>query len=180
MPRSDFLRALVFALIAGLGVVPFWALAARHLAVDDALGMYLLGSAVVYVTLIAPRARSPLGATVLCASLATAVAIIAPGLPTAALASAVIVALARSGMLRPLPIGRALWVEGSLWLGGLALGAWLYDGSLAGYALAVWVVWLLQALYALTPTSERSEDGDGAGADPFDVALGAADRLMER
>jgi hypothetical protein len=172
----SFLRALLFALFAGLGALPFQLLFGTPWDHDPSLAVYQLGLAVLAVIAGAPSLRSALGAGALAAMLCAALALTLPGIATATLGALCALGLARSALCYPRPFARALAFELLLALPSAVAFALLHDGYVLGNSLAVWAFWLVQSAFALLPGTPRATAT--SSGDPFEAAASAAERLM--
>ncbi len=174
-----FSRTLVFGALAAVG----WPAAALLLTVvvdaRDALAIYLVGVAAVYVAGLGRSPRRALGNGLLALALGVALLLLAPGMGTVALGAALLVGLGRfrlhgGGERRT----RAAVLElGTLGL-GLVLARALAGPSPIAVGLALWAFFVAQSLYFLAPGVRRSRT-DVDSIDPFDLAVRRAEAMMD-
>jgi hypothetical protein len=178
MARAQFLRGIVFALLAGAGsVLALLFVAPRWGYGGAAAAMLGLGAAVLHPLFVSANLRRGLLGSALAAALGLPVAALVTSPSVVLTLALVVLALCRSVCVFPRPFARALLLE-LFFLGlGLALACFFYDGSLVGVAFATWAFWLVQAGFALTLTSSAKAEEPG---DPFERAHAAAQALLER
>lgn len=178
MARSQFARALSFALLAGPLSWFALVLATPLFGQEQAFALYGLGCVTLHPLFIADNLRRGVRASLLAAALCL-VAVVMFGRPMvlATLAPAIL-ALVRSAYLFPKPLARALFFELVFNVGALFALGFFYDGGAIGCAFASWSFWLIQSAFALLPGS-RSAAQVGP-SDPFERAHAAAIQLLER
>lgn len=173
-----FPRTLLFGALAGVG----WPAAALLLTVAfdarDALAIYLVGVAAIYVAGLGGSPRRALGNGLLALGLGALLLLLAPGMATVALGAALLVGLCRFRLYGEGGRTRAAVVElGTLGL-GLALARALAGPSPMAVALAIWAFFVAQSLYFLAPGLRRRHR-DVDSIDPFDLAVRRAEALMD-
>jgi hypothetical protein len=177
MARAQFLRGLVFALLAGAGSVLALLLIAPRWGYGGSAAVLGLGAALLYPLFVSAELRRGLLGSALAAivSLPLAALVRSPDLVLAL--ALVVLALCRSVCVFPRPFARALLLELAFLGLGLALACFFYDGSLEGVAFASWAFWLVQAGFALTVSSSAKPEEPG---DAFERAHAAAQAVLER
>jgi hypothetical protein len=178
MGWNTFGRSAVFAAVAGCGVMPWLLAVAPLLGVRRALAFYLVAATAAYVTAIAPALRRGLGAGVLVGILGAGVAVAAHSLAELTLGLAMLLALARTGVLYRARPGRALALEVALVTGGLLCARSLAGSSLLSVMLALWGFLLVQSVFFLVG-GVRTREAGVARKDPFDAAYERATALLE-
>ena len=172
-----FTRSILFAVAAAAGLpVAAWLLSPL-LGASAALATYTGATAIVYLAAMAPSRRAGVAAAALAALLIAGLLVLPLRLSTLAAGAAVVIAVCRSGLLyrsRPL---RAILLESTLVVGGLALAGFLAGKDLASGALAMWGFYLVQSLFPLAAGVEpRSPQAE---VDPFDRARGQLRALLD-
>jgi predicted membrane metal-binding protein len=178
MKRLSLLRGLVFALIAGLGVMFWLQIAGPSVGYARATALYGLGLLPCYALTVAPVLRRGVVACALSVALVAPVAVMEPGSRLVFALTPFILGIVRSAVLFPRPFARALFLE--LCVSGLALllAAFFHDASVVGVTFAVWVFWLVQAGFALAPGEAQAAQQDAD--DAFEVARARALAVLER
>ena len=171
-------RGLCFALLAGLGCLPWQLVWARHAGYTGAFGSYMLLLTVAALLWCAPSLRRGLAAAALGGLVLLPLALLGPAPSSALFAGLCMLGVGRSGVAYPRPLARALAVELSLGFAASCLALLLYDASLFGTALASWSFWLVQSVYSLVPG--RVGASPQVAADPFERARVAAEQLMQQ
>jgi hypothetical protein len=169
-------RRLLFALLAGLGTLPWQLLFAPGVGYGCSFGSYMLMLAIAAPLFQAPSLRRGCAAAGLTALVLVPIALATPTPLGALFAGLCMLGVGRSALCYRRPLARALGVELGLALGATFIAALLYDARLFGSALAVWAFWLVQSAFALLPG--RTESVDATSGDAFDDARDAAERLL--
>lgn len=176
MRAPDTTRALLFALVAGLGCFAWQLTAAPWLGYGRALSAYLLGLVVLAPVSYATSARRAVQAALVSLAIVLPALLFDPS-PRAAVAVGVLaLGLARSGAARRLSLGRGLCLELVVGLTAVFVAALVLGGSVFADGLAVWSFWLVQAAYGLLATGPVATDR--VPTDAFEQARDAADRLL--
>lgn len=178
MAWHGFGRTILFGGLAAAGW-PAVALLLRPFATpSDALAMYLLAVASVYVAGLGASPRRALGAGILASVMSTAVLVLAPGLGSVVAGAVAILAVGRVRLFQRGGTARTLAIEGATLAVGLLLARTLAGPEPVQVALALWAFFLPQSLYFLLGglTTRRDRIGD---LDPFDVAHHRAEALLE-
>jgi hypothetical protein len=178
MRRLSFLRGLLFALCAGLGVFLWLILAGPLVGYARAGTWYGLGLLPWYALIIAPQLRLGVSAFLVAAALAVPAALLAPGPLFVFALTPFVLGIVRSAILFPRPFARALFLEGCCNVLAVGAAAFLYDSSVIGTTFALWAFWLLQAGFALAP-GDPEATLEAAG-DPFEAARARALAVLER
>ncbi|MEO8183607.1 MAG: hypothetical protein ABI895_32650 [Deltaproteobacteria bacterium] len=178
MKRLSFLRGLLFALFAGLGVLLCLMLAGPLVGYARAATWYGLGLLPWYALVIAPNLRLGVSAFLVAAALAVPATIFAPAPPFVFALTPFVLGIVRSAILFPRPLARALFLEGCCNVLALGAAAFFYDASMIGTTFALWAFWLLQAGFALAP-GDPDATPEAAG-DPFEAARARALAVLER
>jgi len=178
MKRPSFLRGLLFALFAGLGVLLWLTLAGPLLGYTRAATWYGLGLLPWYALIVAPLPRLGVNAFLVATALAGFAALFAPGPLFVFALTPFVLGIVRSAILFPRPLGRALFLEGCCNVLAVGAAAFFYDSSVIGTTFALWSFWLLQAGFALAP-GDPEATLEAAG-DPFEVARARALAVLER
>jgi hypothetical protein len=169
MRWNGFGRSLLFGAFAGVAFVPFAMLATPFFGWSGAVAAYAVMSASVYLAGLGTTHRQGLTASVLLALGVGAVAAVATSDRDVVLATALALAVLRSGLLYRSRFARALLLESTLAGAGLWLAGHVFDGSVTSTALAVWAFYLVQSAYfavgGIAARPDRPQD-----ADPFDAA----------
>lgn len=177
MARRDFGRALLFAALAAALTVPALMLGAFLWGYEGSLAGYLLALTPLSLFVAAPDLRSGVRVMLLSGVFALVLLCCVARVETALLGAILILAVGRSLLSGPRPLGRVLAVE--LVFGALAFAAFaaFHDRHLIGDALAIWGFWLVQSGFSLFthPGAPREEPV----VDAFDAARAAAERLMQ-
>ena len=178
MSWNGFSRSLVFAAVAAAGWPAFSLVAAPLLGVGGALSLYLVLAAALHVFGIAPRPARGLVAALSALGLGVGVLALARGPADAAIGAALMLGVARSGILYRARTARAVIAEALLLGGGLALARFLLVPGPLGAALGIWGFFLVQSVYFLIGgVSERRPDA--GNLDPFDLARTRLAALLE-
>jgi hypothetical protein len=177
MQRLSFLRGLLFALFAGLGVFLWLILAGPFLGYARAATWYGLGLLPGYALIIAPDLRRGVSACLLAAALTVPAALFAPGPLYVFAITPFVLGIVRSAVLFPRPFARALFLEACCNLLAVAVAAFFYDASVVGTTFALWAFWLLQAGFALAPGEPEARLA--AAGDPFEAARARALAVLE-
>jgi hypothetical protein len=179
MRRPNLLRGVVFALIAGLGVM-FWLLLAGPIfGYARAAALYGLALLPWYSLAVAPAWRAGLIAFFLAAVLAMPAALFAAGPRLVFALTPFVLGIVRSAILFPRPFPRALFLELCCSVPALLLAAFFHDSSVIGMTLAFWAFWLVQSGFALAP-GEPGETSVRESGDAFEVAHARALAVLER
>jgi hypothetical protein len=168
MRWNGFGRSVAFAAVAGLGFGAALLVLAPVLGATGAIRLLLIGSAALYGAGLAPRPRQALAAGLVGSAGGALLWLLPLGVMDTALGAAAILALVRSGLLyraRPL---RGCLAEIGLQGGGLALAAFLAQGSALSLALGVWGYFLVQSVFFLIGGVEARARHEPR--DPFDRA----------
>jgi hypothetical protein len=177
MARAQFVRGIVFALLAGAGSVLALLLTAPRWGYGGAAALLGLGAALLYPLFVSADLRRGLLGSGLAAALSLPVAALVSNPSVVLTLALMVLALCRSVCVFPRPFARALLFELFFLGSGLGLASFFYDGTLAGIAFAIWAFWLVQAGFALTITSAAKAEEPG---DPFERAQAAAHAVLER
>lgn len=180
MTSRSFLRALGFAALAALAVIPWQLVLGPRLGYHDAALFFALASASLYGVAIAPDPRRALVALAAGVPLVGGALVLGLflGSPRATLVAAgVALAVVRSGVLYRRGLARSLVAEAGLLFVG-ALAALLLGGpTTLGPALALWAFYLVQSLYFLVADGEPRREA-GRSDDPFEEARGRLEELL--
>jgi hypothetical protein len=175
--RTNLLRGLVFALVAGSTSVPWVLMTAVTFGYAGAAALWSFGAVVVYPWIVSSGPRTAARASLLSLLLGIPVLLLFSDPAIVAALSLVTLGLLRGACLFPRPFGRALAYE-LVWSGLGALAALtLYDDGLVGAACAVWAYWLVQAGFTLSPSSTEKPRAE---TDAFERAHRAALGLLDR
>lgn len=157
-------RSLLFAVLVGLGAVPFSMVAAPVIGWESACVAIVLVSAVLYLVVASPSWSRALPVAVLAALLSLLVGLLASTITEAVLGAALVVGLCRSGVLYRRAAARCLTVELGLLLVGLLFARLLASPSPLGAGLALWGFFLVQSLFFVVggwePRPVAGENGD--------------------
>ncbi len=178
MRWNTFGRSAVFAAVAGCGVMPWLFVAAPLLGVRGALSVYLVAATAAYVTGMAPSLRRGFGAGIFIMMLGGPFAALAHALPELALGLAVLLAVARTGLVYRTRSPRAVAVEIGLVAAGLLFARFLAGSSLISVMLALWGFFLVQSVFFLLG-GRGGRDASAARADPFVAACERANALLD-
>lgn len=177
MRRLGLLRGVVFALIAGLGVL-FWSLVVGPIVGrEPAAALYAVALVPLYALVVAPNPRRGAAASLLAAALALPVCL-DTGPKLALAVTPFILGIVRSALLFPRPLVRALFLELAVSAAALLVAAFFHDPSPIGTTFAVWAFWLVQAGFALAP-GEAAPPREAA-TDRFERARARALAILER
>jgi hypothetical protein len=179
MRRLSFLRGLVFALVAGLGVVLWLTIAGPLIGYARAASLYGLALLPGYALAVAPSLRRGAGGFLLAAALVWPAAFFAPGPRLVFVLAPFVLGIVRSALLFPRPFARALLLEGCCSGLAVALAVLFHDASVVGTTFAIWAFWLVQAGFALAP-GEPGATAPAPVGDPFDAARDRAFAVLER
>ncbi|MEE8410106.1 MAG: hypothetical protein V3T05_10895 [Myxococcota bacterium] len=179
MRWNNFPRSVVFAAVAGLGLVPVLLFAGRFLGQHRALSVYLVGVIMLYVGGMAPKWSQGIRIAFLAGVLGTAVAILASTVTELAAGGALVLAICRSVFLYRSEPGRALLIETGVGGVSLLVAYYLAGPSLLALGLALWAFLLVQSVFFLIG-GVKKRDPEADGRDPFDVARARAIELVER
>ena len=172
-----FGRALLLALFAGLGALPWQLLFGAPWSYEASLARYQLVLTVLAVIAVAPSWRAGLSAGMLGALLCAALGLLAPAdIAVATLGALCVLGLTRSALCDPRPFARAVFHELLLAFPATGAFALLYDGRPVGNAAAVWAFWLVQSAFPLLPGSTPAREPPAR--DRFEAAMAAAEQLM--
>ncbi|MEL6195977.1 MAG: hypothetical protein AAFP04_05360 [Myxococcota bacterium] len=176
MRWNGFFRSIAFAAVAALAYLPTLGVFGPWLGYRESLIAFIILSSSVYAMGLVPERRRGLAAAAFIAAVGTGAAVVASPPHTVALVALVAIGVVRSGWLRPMPFGRAAWIELMILFGSALLGSFLVGRGALGGAFAVWGVGLIQSVYfLLVATSARSKPRQ----DPFEVARRRAMALLE-
>ncbi|MCP3985227.1 MAG: hypothetical protein GY723_12630 [bacterium] len=178
MAWHGFGRTILFGGLAAAGW-PAVALLLRPIAAPgDALAIYLLTVASVYVAGLGPSPRRALGAGLLAAFMSAGVLVLASGLGSVVAGAVAVLAVGRVRLFRAGGLARTLTVEG-LTLGvGLLLARFIAGPDPMHVALALWAFFLPQSLYFLVGGLTTRHDPI-EGLDPFETAHHRAEALLD-
>lgn len=175
---SGFLRAVVFAALAGIGFVPAVTMARGAVGATTAASLYL----VLAVALFFGLARVPRSKAVAAVTLVVGAGLLTTWLSSSLAATAcvltLVIAATRARIVQRQRPPRPWLVEGVLGVLALAVAGQVADHDLHSMALAVWAYFLVQAASCLLGSG--AADTPKFQPDPFDVALGRATDLMDR
>jgi len=176
--RLGLLRGVLFALIAGLGVL-FWSLVVGPIiGREPAAAFYAVALVPVYALVVAPNVRRGVAALSLAAALALPVLCFDTGPKLALAVTPFVLGIVRSAVLFPRPLVRALFLELCVSVAALLVAAFFHDPSPIGTTFAVWAFWLVQAGFALAPGEPAP--AREAAADRFELARARALAILER
>jgi hypothetical protein len=178
MRWNTFGRSAAFAAAAGCGAIPWLLVAAPLLGVRGALSFYLVTVAAAYVAGIAPALRHGLAASFLVVLPGIGLAAVAHTLQEMALGLAILLALARSGLLYRARPRRAVALELALGAGALLFARFLVGSSPLSMLLAIWGFLLVQSLFFLVRGIHERHFG-ATPSDPFEAAQGRANALLD-
>src|SRR4051812_19253807 len=136
MKRLSLLRGLVFALIAGLGVMFWLQLAGPSVGYARASALYGLGLLPWYALSVAPTLRRGVVAFLLSAALVAPAALFVPGSHFVFVLTPCVLGIVRSTILFPRPFARALCLELGVSGVALLLAAFFHDASVVGVTFA--------------------------------------------
>jgi hypothetical protein len=179
MRRLSLLRGLLFALIAGLGVLLWLTIAGPWIGDSRAATLYALALLPGYALVVAPSLRRGAGGFLLAAALALPAAFFASGPRFVLALTPFVLGVVRSAVLFPRPFARAVFLEACCSLLAVCLAATFHDASVVGTTFAIWAFWLVQAGFALAP-GEPATPPPSPGGDPFDTARARALAVLER
>jgi hypothetical protein len=172
-----FFRSIGFAAVAGLGYFPYALVIVPLVGSARAAALYAVGAAAVYVAgLGADRARA-LGAALIVGGVGLGLFAVASSLAQVVAGTAVLIALARSGVLFASRPARAFLLEAVLGAAALGLASALFAHSTVSIALSIWGFFLLQSAFFLAG-GVRAVSSPTARLDPFDEACARARALM--
>ena len=140
-----------------------------------AIGSILLVAA--YIVVASPSLVRGLRYGALTFGLGVGLYALAPG-GVVLFASAILLAVMRSGLLYRAKIGRAFAIEGILFLVATSVAQLLAGSTVLSYGLAVWAFFLVESAFFLFEGA-RSRAESGPPEDPFERARREATRLME-
>lgn len=170
---------LLFALVAGLGILLWLAIAGPLIGHARAISLYGLALLPGNALAVAPSLRRGAGAFLLAAGLALPAAFFAPGPRLVLVLTPFVLGIVRSAILFPRPFARALFLEACCSLLAVSLAVSFHDASVVGTTFAIWAFWLAQAGFALAPGEPAAGPPSPAG-DPFDAARARALAVLER
>ncbi|HWO12164.1 MAG TPA: hypothetical protein VNN80_21865 [Polyangiaceae bacterium] len=179
MRRLSLLRGLLFALVAGLGVLLWLSVAGPLIGSARAASLYGLALLPGYALAVAPDVRRAAGAFLLAAALALPVSFFATGPRFVFVLTPFVLGIVRSAILFPRPFARALFLEACCSLLAVGVAVFFHDASAVGMTFAVWGFWLVQAGFALAPGEPAAAPLAPAG-DPFEAARDRALAILER
>lgn len=180
-------RSLVFAAAAGLAAPLFVALTRPVVGGANALSLYAIAVAAVYVFGLATRPGLGLGAAsgLVLPTLALWLFGASPG--EVAFLSAGLIGVMRSAWLRrdrrpEAGFARAFAIEAVLVGLGLGLGAWTGQGAFFPVAMGVWSFFLVQSAFFLVggPAALEARMAAPRDVDPFEAAVRRAWSLLEK
>jgi len=169
MRWNHFGGSLVFSALAAACLPAAWLLLGPVMGRFDAIALTVVATSSLYLVGIAPSLRRGIPVALAAGGVGLVVLCFAHSLREVAIASAVIVAVARSGVLyraRPL---RALALELGLTMGGLGLAGFLAGRGPLELALALWGYLLVQSCFFLVAGVHERAPVTGPD-DPFDRA----------
>lgn len=180
MRGPSFLEGVLVALVAALGASVAQVLLTLALPRPAALGLIAAGLGLAYLLYLLGRSRERAGRIVAVIAwvpiTGTALAL-APDPWTQVLVQAGLIWLVRSLWHQASPLAALL--DLGLILAGLAAALWaaLHSGSLF---LAVWCLFLVQALFSTIPERVAGRQRGIEAPDPFDLAARAAGSALAR
>jgi hypothetical protein len=168
MRWNSFSGTLVFAALAAVGLPAAVLVLGPGLGAQTAVSLYVVASACLYLVGCAPRRRWGLAAAIPAAGAGAVILLVAPRPEQAAVLSALMIAVCRSGLLYRSRPGRALLAELLLTGIGLAVAHLLWGPGLLSAALALWGYYLVQSVFFLIGgvQARRPSPED----DPFELA----------
>ena len=178
MAWHGFGRTILFGGLAAAGW-PAVALLLRPIAAPgDALAIYLLAVASVYVAGLGASPRRALGAGVLATFMSACVLALAPDLGGVIAGAVAVLAIGRVRLFQAGGLARTLAVEGIALSIGLLLARAIAGPDPMHVALALWAFFLPQSLYFLVGGVTTRRDPI-EGLDPFDAAYHRAEALID-
>lgn len=162
-------RSLLFAVVAGLAVIPALMVGGSLVGRFWAWMAVCLGTAVLYVVTVAPSWARALPAGALATLFSIAVAGLATTPAELALGAALVVGVCRSGLLYRRRGMRSLAIEVGLLAIGLVFARSLAGSSPLTIGLGVWGFYLVQSLFFVIAGWETQQPA-GTVEDPFDEA----------
>ncbi len=178
MRLDSFGRSLVFAAVAAAGWPAFAILTAPLLGAGAALSLYALLVVTLHVFGIAKRPARGVVAAGVALGLGAGVLLLTRGTVEAMVGSALVLGVARSGVLYRARTARA-WLTEALLLGsGLALARFLAVPGPLGAALGIWGFFLVQSVFFLIG-GVRERRAEVGNLDPFDLARTRLTTLLD-
>lgn len=176
--NGRFAGSLVFALLAGLGTVPWLLATTPWLPNSSALALFALASASAYGLLIAPTWAVGARAGLTIFAFSALPWLLASPISIRLVAPALALALVRSGWLYRSGLLRSAVLETMLAVAGLVLARWLVAPSALALGLAVWSYFLVQSAFFLVADEAAGPSRRGTPIDPFDAARRRALEVM--
>ena len=177
MRAGKFSSSLVFAAVAGLAAVPYLLVALPALGFIRTFALGSIVSVAAYIVVVSPSLSRGLRYGALTLVVGVGLYALAPKV-VVLFASAMLLGIVRSGLLYRAKIGRALAIEGMLFVLATSVAQLLAGSTVVSYGLAVWGFFLVEsAFFLFEGASSRGESG--SAEDPFERARREATRLME-
>ena len=177
MRARKFSSSLIFAAIAGLVAVPYLLVALPAFGLIRTLSIGSIVGVAAYIVALSPSLVRGLRYGALTLAVGVGLFALAPGV-VVLFGSATLLGIVRSGLLYRAKIGRALAIEGMLFLLATSVAQLLAGSAVQSYGLAVWGFFLVQSAFFLFEGA-RSRAESGSAEDPFERARREATRLME-
>ncbi len=178
MAWHGFGRTILFGGLAAAGWPAVSLLLHPIAAPGDALAIYLLAVASVYVAGLGASPRRALGAGMLATFMSAGVLALAPDLGSAIAGAVAVLAIGRVRLFQTGGLARSLAIEGVALSIGLLLARAIAGPDPMHVALALWAFFLPQSLYFLVGGVVTRRDPID-GLDPFDAAYHRAEALMD-
>ena len=179
MPWNTFARSAVFAAVAAALWLPWAILAGPALGWWPARAIYLIAATAVYAGGLANRRARALPLVVIVAVAGCLAALVAASTAELAIALAVLLSFARSGVLYRARPARALATEAILISAGLLFARYLGGFTVVSTALALWGFLLVQSVFFLIAGVRARSLVDGS-TDAFEEAHRRALALLDR
>lgn len=179
MPWNTFVRSAVFAALAAALWFPWAIAAAPVIGVWQARALYLICVTAVYVGGLSRQRTRALPLAVLVTILGGAAALVAANTAELVILLAVLLGIARSGILYRATAARAVAIEALLLSAGLLFARHLGGFTLMSTALAVWGFLLVQSVFFLLGGTRPAPLVEGGG-DAFEEAHRRALVLLDR
>ena len=177
MRAGKFSSSLVFAAVSGLAAVPYLLVALPGLGFIRTFALGSIVSVAAYIVVVSPSLVRGLRYGALTLVLGAGLYALAPKVAVL-FASAMLLGIVRSGLLYRAKIGRALAIEGMLFVLATSVAQLLAGSTVQSYGLAVWGFFLVEsAFFLFEGASPRAVSG--SAEDPFERARREATRLME-
>lgn len=179
MPWNTFVRSAVFAAVAAAMWLPWALVAVPVIGPWQARASYLIAVAVAYVGGLSRQCARALPLALMVALGGGATAMVAANTAELAIALAVLLSIARSGVLYRANPARALATETLLLAAGLLFARFLGGYTLVSTALALWGFLLVQSVFFLIGGVRARSLVAGPG-DAFEEAHRRAQVLLDR